>query len=202
MFDKLKKSINTASDSLKEQAVQLTDSMKESVIEKTMVLTDAVKEKTHELTDAVKEKTHELTDAVKEKTHELTDAVKEKTTELTDAVKEKTNQLFDDWLKIFPDLENYGLKVMSFGFCMGISPALDVELRGAAADFAPDRLEVILAEVGGNRALSTVFKAIKTTYNLHAKTGSNYHHFDVILIKLSIKITPEVMVYLGQPLLI
>ena len=169
MFDKLKKSINTASDSLKEQAVQLTDSMKESVIEKTTILTDAVKEKTHELTDAVKE---------------------------------KTNQLFDDWLKIFPDLENYGLKVMSFGFCMGISPALDVELRGSAADFASERLEEILAEVGGNRALSTVFKAIKTTYNLHAKTGSNYHHFDVILIKLSIKITPEVMVYLGQPLLI
>ena len=191
MFDKLKKSINTASDSLKEQAIQLTDSMKESVIEKTTILTDAVKEKTHELADAVKEKTHELTDAVKEKT-----------TELTDAVKEKTNQLFDDWLKIFPDLENYGLKVMSFGFCMGISPALDVELRGSAADFAPERLEEILAEVGGNRALSTVFKAIKTTYNLHAKTGSNYHHFDVILIKLSIKITPEVMVYLGQPLLI
>ena len=180
MFDKLKKSINTASDSLKEQAVQLTDSMKESVIEKTTILTDAVKEKTHELTDAVKEKT----------------------TELTDAVKEKTNQLFDDWLKIFPDLENYGLKVMSFGFCMGISPALDVELRGSAADFASERLEVILQEVKGNRALSTVFKAIKTTYNLHAKTGSNYHHFDVILIKLSIKITPEVMVYLGQPLLI
>ena len=191
MFDKLKKSINTASDSLKEQAIQLTDSMKESVIEKTTILTDAVKEKTHELADAVKEKTHELTDAVKEKT-----------TELTDAVKEKTNQLFDDWLKIFPDLENYGLKVMSFGFCMGISPALDVELRGSAADFASERLEVILAEVAGNRALSTVFKAIKTTYNLHAKTGSNYHHFDVILIKLSIKITPEVMVYLGQPLLI
>ena len=187
MFDKLKKSINTASDSLKEQAVQLTDSMKE---------------RTHELTDAVKERTHGLTDAVKEKTTELTDAVKEKTTELTDAVKEKTNQLFDDWLKIFPDLENYGLKVMSFGFCMGISPALDVELRGSAADFASERLEEILAEVGGNRALSTVFKAIKTTYNLHAKTGSNYHHFDVILIKLSIKITPEVMVYLGQPLLI
>ncbi len=158
MFDKLKKSINTASDSLKEQAVQLTDSMKESVIEKTTVLTDAVKE--------------------------------------------KTNQLFDDWLKIFPDLENYGLKVMSFGFCMGISPALDVELRGSAADFAPERLEEILGEVASNRALSTVFKAIKTTFNLHAKTGSNYHHFDVILIKLSIKITPEVMVYLGQPLLI
>ena len=191
MFDKLKKSINTASDSLKEQAVQLTDSMKESVIEKTAVLTDAVKERTHGLTDAVKEKTHELTDAVKEKT-----------TELTDAVKERTNQLFDDWLKIFPNLENYGLKVMSFGFCMGISPALDVELRGSAADFASERLEEILAEVAGNRALSTVFKAIKTTYNLHAKTGSNYHHFDVILIKLSIKITPEVMVYLGQPLLI
>ena len=157
--------------------------------------TDSLKVQAGQLSDSMKE-------TVKERTTEFTDAVKEKTTELSDAVKEKTNQLFDDWLKIFPDLENYGLKVMSFGFCMGISPALDVELRGAAADFSPDRLAVILTEVEGNRALSTVFKAIKTTYSLHAKTGSNHHHFDVILLKLSIKITPEVMVYLGQPLLI
>ena len=157
--------------------------------------TDLLKVQAAQLSDSVKE-------TVKERTTEFTDAVKEKTTELSDAVKEKTNQLFDDWLKIFPNLENYGLKVTSFGFCMGISPALDVELRGAAADFSPARLALILAEVESNRALSTVFKAIKTTYSLHAKTGSDYHHFDVILIKLSIKITPEVMVYLGQPLLI
>jgi hypothetical protein len=132
----------------------------------------------------------------------MKETVRKKTTELSDAVREKTNQLFDDWLQIFPNLENYGLKVMSFGFCMGISPALDVELRGSAADFAPDRLETILAEVEGNRALSTVFKAIKTTYSLHAKTGSDHHNFDVILLKLSIRITPEVKVYLGQPLLL
>ena len=156
---------------------------------------DKFKKSINEATDSLKVQAAQLTDSMKE-------TVIEKTTELSDAVKEKTNQLFDDWLKIFPDLENYGLKVMSFGFCMGISPALDVELRGAAADFAPERLTIILAEVEGNRALSTVFKAIKTTYDLHAKTGSNHHHFDVILLKLSIKITPEVMVYLGQPLLI
>jgi hypothetical protein len=156
---------------------------------------DKFKKSINEATDSLKVQAAQLSDSVKE-------TVKERTTEFTDAVKEKTNQLFDDWLQIFPNLEDYGLKVMSFGFCMGISPALDVELRGSAADFAPDRLEMILAEVEGNRALSTVFKAIKTTYSLHAKTGSNHHHFDVILIKLSIKITPEVMVYLGQPLLL
>ncbi len=163
---------------------------------------DKFKKSINDATDSLKTQAAQLTDSVKERTTEFTDAVKEKTTELSDAVKDKTNQLFDDWLKIFPNLEDYGLKVMSFGFCMGISPALDVELRGSAADFSPDRLAIILAEVEGNRALSTVFKAIKTTYTLHAKTGSDYHHFDVILIKLSIKITPEVMVYLGKPLLI
>lgn len=156
---------------------------------------DKFKKSINDATDSLKVQAAQLTDSVRE-------TVIEKTTELSDAVKEKTNQLFDDWLKIFPDLENYGLKVMSFGFCMGISPALDVELRGSAADFAPDRLAVILAEVEGNRALSTVFKAIKTTYSLHAKTGSDHHHFDVILLKLSIRITPEVKVYLGQPLLL
>jgi hypothetical protein len=83
---------------------------------------------------------------------------------------------------------------------MAISPSLDVELSGDANGFTPESLDKILTECKGNQALTTVFKAIKTTYEWHRRTGSD-KHFEVILLKLTIKITPEVKVYLGQPLL-
>jgi hypothetical protein len=97
-------------------------------------------------------------------------------------------------------LEAYGLQVMSFGLCMGISPALDVELRGKAKAFTPESIDKIIEDCKGNNALITVFKTIKMTYEWHRKTGTE-GKFDAILIKLSVKITPEVKVYLGTPML-
>ncbi len=128
------------------------------------------------------------------------EAIKEQANNVSDAFKEKTYALIDDWLQIFPDLEAQGLQVMSFGLCMGISPALDVELRGKAKAFSPESIDKILDKCKGNNALTTVFKTIKTTYEWHRKTGTE-GKFDAILIKLSVKITPEVKVYLGTPML-
>jgi hypothetical protein len=139
-------------------------------------------------------------DVIKEQASNLSDAVKEQANNLSDAVKEKTYALIEDWLKIFPNLEGYGFKVTSFGLCMALSPALDVELTGNANAFNIDKLNTIIEENKGNQALTTVFKAIKTAFEWHERTGSD-RHFKVVLLKLSIKITPEVKVYLGQPLL-
>ena len=139
-------------------------------------------------------------DAIKEQAGNMTDSLKEQAGNMTDALKEKTYLLFEDWLKIFPNLENHGLTMTSFGLSMGISPALDVELRGKAKAFTVEKLEKILEECKGNNALTSVFKAIKSTYELHRKTGTE-GKFDALLIKLSVKITPEVKVYLGTPML-
>ena len=139
-------------------------------------------------------------DTIKEQAGNMTDAIKEQAGNMTDALKEKTYLLIEDWLKIFPNLESHGLKITSFGLSMGISPALDVELRGTAKAFTPEKLEKILEECKGNSALTSVFKAIKTTYELHRKTGTDVK-FDALLLQLSVKITPEVKVYLGTPLL-
>ncbi len=139
-------------------------------------------------------------DSLKEQAGNMSDAIKEQANNMTDALKEKTYLLIEDWLKIFPSLENHGLTIMSFGLCMGISPALDVELRGKAKTFTVESLEQILEDCKGNNALTSVFKAIKTTYEWHRKTGTE-GKFDAILIKLSVKITPEVKVYLGTPML-
>lgn len=137
-------------------------------------------------------------DAIKEQAVTVSDAIKEQAGNVTDAIKEKTFLLIEDWLTIFPNLESHGLKIMSFGLSVGINPSLNVELQGKANIFTTEILENLIIENKGNQPLTTVFKAIKMTYEWHKKTGTK-GRFDIILLQLSVKITPEVKVYLGTP---
>ena len=180
MFDKIKKTISDQATNIKEAAIEQATHLKENTFEHATHLSDAAKEK-------AKETTSHLTLAVKEKAHNV-----------TEAIKDKTFGLVEDWLKIFPNLENYGLIITSFGISMSISPVLEVELRGEAEDYSIEKLDEILEEIKGNNALTTVFKTIKLTYEWHRKTGGDCY-FDKIYIKLTVGISPQVMVYLGEP---
>lgn len=148
--------------------------------------------------DNLKEQAAQLSDSVKEQATQLTDSVKEQANLMTSAVKEKAYGLIEDWLEIFPQLESYGLKITSFGLKMGINPMLEVELQGNSNAFTSDKVAKMLEDNKNNNALSTIFKAIKTAFDWHAKTGSD-RHFKSIFLKISVSITPEVMVYLGEP---
>ena len=139
-----------------------------------------------------------MLDKLKKTISDAGDAIKEQAVTVSDAIKEKTFLLIEDWLTIFPNLESHGLKIMSFGLSVGISPSLNVELQGKANIFTTEILENLILENKGNQPLTTVFKAIKMTYEWHKKTGTK-GRFDIILLQLSVKITPEVKVYLGTP---
>ena len=139
-----------------------------------------------------------MLDKLKKTISDAGDAIKEQAVTVSDAIKEKTFLLIEDWLTIFPNLESHGLKIMSFGLSVGISPSLNVELQGKANIFTTEILENLILENKGNQPLNTVFKAIKMTYEWHKKTGTK-GRFDIILLQLSVKITPEVKVYLGTP---
>ncbi len=195
MLNKLKKTVN---DSIKEHVSDLKESVKEHAVH----LTDAVKDKTSELTDAMKESVKEhvvhFSDAVKDKASELTESVKEHTTNIVDAVKDKTLSLIEDWLKIFPNLEQRGLKISAFGMRMSMNLGIECELTGLAKNFTVEKIENILEEVKGNVALTTVFKAIKNTYAFHKKTGTE-QKFNKIFLKITVQMLPEVIVYLGEP---
>ncbi len=184
MLNKLKKTVN---DSIKGHAIYLTDAVKDKASE----ISGAVKE-------SVKEHTTHLTDAVKEHTIGFTDSVKEHATHIVDAVKDKTHGLIEDWLEIFPNLEGRGLKITAFGIRMGLNLGLECELSGAAKNFTIEKIDSILEEVKGNSALTTVFKAIKNTYALHKKTGTE-QKFNKIFLKITVQLIPEVVVYLGEP---
>jgi hypothetical protein len=148
--------------------------------------------------DKIKQSVAATSDAFKGQVTQLTDTVKEQANQLTESVREKTSALIEDWIQIFPKMENYGLHMTAFGVKMGISPALECELTGEAEDFTIESLDGMIEDAKGNSPLILVFKTIRMTYDWHRRTGSE-QHFDKVFVKISVQLTPEVIVYLGQP---
>jgi hypothetical protein len=115
------------------------------------------------------------------------------------APKKKSFQLIEEWLTVFPKLEIYGLEIRSFALSVALSPALEVEMVGRHEDFRPERLEAIIQETRKNAALVSVFTTIRTTYNLHRRTLANLN--DPLVVKIRVRLSPEIKVYLGVPLI-
>ncbi len=113
--------------------------------------------------------------------------------------KERTMQLIEDWLKIFPKLEIYGLRITSFGLSLALSPGLDVELVGNHDDWSRERIDQLLEENKRQAAMITVLTAIKTAYNLHRRIYAT--QYDPLIIKVRIRLSPEVKVVIGKPVL-
>ena len=122
----------------------------------------------------------------------------DQTSQLGSGAKEKTYEIIEDWLKIFPKLEAYGLVVESFSLGVAISPSVEVDLKGKHEDFTEDKLRVMLDEAD-DRALRTVISTINTTYNLHRKVSNNL--LEPLIVQVRISISPEVRVFIGEPLI-
>ncbi len=116
-----------------------------------------------------------------------------------DGTKDRTNQLIDDWLKIFPQLEIYGLEITSFALGLAISPSLEVELVGKHEDWSIERLDQLISENKGLSAITMVLSTIRSAYRLHARSLATLH--PPLVVKIAIRISPEVRVVLGQPVL-
>lgn len=136
-----------------------------------------------------------MIDKIKQTFKDMTDAIQEQASSFGENAKEKGYQIIDEWLQIFPKLELYKLNITSFTLGVAISPSLEVELVGKHEDFTKERMQQILAEVSTNAALKLVFNTINTTYNLHRKTYATLR--DPLIVKIKIKLSPEVRVTLG-----
>ncbi|HFB99437.1 MAG TPA: hypothetical protein ENJ53_01400 [Phaeodactylibacter sp.] len=138
-----------------------------------------------------------MIDKIKESLFQASEIIKEQASNIGDATKEKSQQLIDDWLKVFRRLEEYGFKITSFGLSVALSPSLEVEMEGDAKIFDLEHIKELLEENSSSSSLSSIFKAIKTTYEMHDKISSQT--YDVVLLKVFVKITPEIKVVLGEP---
>ena len=116
-----------------------------------------------------------------------------------EGTRERTNKLIEDWLDIFPVLEGYGLDITSFAMTLAISPSLNVELLGRHADWTEETISRLMTIHKGEVALMTVFTGIRTAYRLQRRTKAKLR--DPLILKVVVRITPEVSVVLGRPLL-
>ncbi len=123
--------------------------------------------------------------------------LREKANDAGQAAWDKTIQAIEKWLEEFPRLEAYGLRVSNFGFVVGISPALEVELQGEHSSFPPARLAAILAENKPTSLVGMIFNAVRTAYRLHAKIAKAPS--EQLTVRLRLAITPEISVFLGKP---
>ncbi|MDC3210509.1 hypothetical protein OAU10_03335 [Saprospiraceae bacterium] len=147
--------------------------------------------------DKLKETLNQASEILKEQTANIGDAIKEGSSSISDAAKEKSQKLIDDWLKVFRRLEEFGFKITSFGLGVAISPSLEVELEGSAKQFPLERIKELIEENKESNSLTSVLKTIKMTYETHSKISSQ--QYDVVLVKVLVKLTPEIKVLLGEP---
>ena len=116
-----------------------------------------------------------------------------------EGTRERTNKLIEDWLDIFPTLSGYGLEITSFAMTLALSPSLNVELLGSHDNWTEEAISQRMAEHKGETALMMVFTAIRTAYRLQRQTKASLR--DPLILKVIVRITPEVKVVLGQPVL-
>ena len=138
-----------------------------------------------------------MIDKLKKGLQQAGDLIKEQASNLGDSALEKTYDLFEQWAYVFPTLDELGLKMQSFSVGVSISPTMEVFLSGNAADFTPDKLKPLQEQHKESTILTSVFKTIQTTFELHQKTEAEL--FEPIHLKITVKISPEIKVILGNP---
>ncbi|HKK75236.1 MAG TPA: hypothetical protein VJ953_09200 [Saprospiraceae bacterium] len=140
-----------------------------------------------------------MIDKVQKALQEASLYLKEQAGSFSGTARDKAYQLIDDWLAVFPKLENYGLRMNSCALSAAISPALEVEMLGDHQQFPPERLDEIIQEIKTDTALLSVFKTIRTTYNIHRKINPILN--EPLIVKIKVRLSPEIKVYVGEPLI-
>ena len=140
-----------------------------------------------------------MIDKLKTTLQQASTVIKEQAGKLGESAKEKSYQLIEDWIEIFPRLEQEGLKIRSMGLSLSINPALIVELEGKHEDFTIQKIREILDKHKTNTAITSVFNAIKSAYNLHRRIGASLQ--EPLIVKVQVKIVPEIEVFIGEPLI-
>lgn len=130
---------------------------------------------------------------------EATEVFREQTSNLGEGAKARTEKLIEDWLQVFPKLEIYGLEITSFALGVAISPSIEVELVGKHEQFTKERLQEIIDANRKNAIMLSVFNTIKTAYTFHRKTYATLR--EPLIVKIKVKLSPEIKVFIGEPII-
>lgn len=137
-----------------------------------------------------------MIDKFKKSFQQASDFIKDQANNISDTAKEKTFQLIDDWMEVFPALEEHGWETTSFGLNLALSPSLEVEMRGNREDFQLSKINQLVEQTKNQTILNSIFKSVQTTLQMHKKITTNDYQYIFLLI--NVKIPPEVKVVLGE----
>jgi len=140
-----------------------------------------------------------MLDKIKKTLQEASDTMREQASQIGDSAREKSYKIIEEWLESIPKLEATGFEVTSFALEVALSPSVEIELKGKNEDFPPQRIEQILAHHKGNTVVQSVFSTLKMTYRLHRKVNAPIQ--DPLIIKIRIKLAPEIQIFIGEPII-
>ena len=136
-------------------------------------------------------------DKIKQTINTAGETLKEQAASLGEAAKAKGFQIIEGWISTLPKLEAYGFKTIYFSMAVSINPTLEVEMQSVFQDFPLGRVEAILAENKRSGPVNLVFTALKTTILLHEK--ARIDPLNPLTVRITVRLSPEVRVSLGQP---
>ncbi|MBC7885056.1 MAG: hypothetical protein H7X99_06245 [Saprospiraceae bacterium] len=139
----------------------------------------------------------ETGDLVMEKASDLNEKAKETINDAKEHTKEKALAILDEWVEILPKLKTMGFELTSFGISMSINPCMLAEMKGETSDFSDEKLEVLLAQYKADKSIKLFLNVVKTTLMLHRKTNAPMK--DVLIVRLEVKFSPEIKVFVGRP---
>ncbi len=84
-----------------------------------------------------------------------------------------------------------------FSLGVSISPSLEVEMRAAHETFPPERIDQYIETTRSSTALQLVFNTVKSTYALYRKAKLPLR--GELIVRLRIRISPEIRVIIGAP---
>jgi poly-D-alanine transfer protein DltD len=141
----------------------------------------------------------ETSEMVMEKATELNETAKEKIKEAKDQTKEKAFGIIEEWVEMVPQLTQMGLELTSFGVSMSISPRLLIELKGDPKLFTKERIANLALKHEEDRSIKLFLKVLDSSLSLHQKTKQNLP--EDMYVRIEVKLSPEINVFIGKPLM-
>jgi 16S rRNA C967 or C1407 C5-methylase (RsmB/RsmF family) len=123
--------------------------------------------------------------------------IKNQAENISASAKNQYEKMVEDWIKIIPQIEESGLQLYSFSFSASLNPSIDAELRGKCVDFPLEKWEELISLNEKNKSLSLVYNTLKSTFKMYYKIKPEMP--EDFYLRLRIKLSPEIRVYIGEP---
>ena len=123
--------------------------------------------------------------------------IKNQAENISASAKNQYEKMVEDWIKIIPQIEESGLQLYSFSFSASLNPSIDAEFRGKCVDFPLEKWEELISLNEKNKSLALVYNTLKSNFKMYHKIKPEMP--EVFYLRLRIKLSPEIRVYIGEP---